>query len=71
MDERVSRSKLRGRPPEEIFNLDNCMRLCRDHHRMKTEGRLSLEGTTAQGSITFVLKLVLMTEGERNDNERA
>lgn len=55
MDERVPRSRLRGRPPDEIFNLDNCMRLCRDHHRMKTEHKLCLEGDSANGSIDFVL----------------
>lgn len=56
MDERVPRSRLRGRQPEDIFNLDNCMRLCRDHHRMKTENLLTLEGDSADRAITFVLR---------------
>jgi hypothetical protein len=32
----LSRAQLRGRPPEEIFNLHNCLRLCARCHEMIT-----------------------------------
>lgn|SRR5678810_523747 len=36
MHEVQSRAKLRGRPPEEIFNVENCVRLSRRCHRLVT-----------------------------------
>lgn len=32
----VPRSALRGRPPEEIYNRHNCLRLCADCHELIT-----------------------------------
>lgn len=37
MDEFTSRAQRRGRPFGEIFNVENCWMLCREHHRQKTE----------------------------------
>jgi 5-methylcytosine-specific restriction endonuclease McrA len=39
MHEIVPRSKTRGLPPEERFNLKNCIRLSRSCHRAVTEHR--------------------------------
>lgn len=38
----VFRSKLRGRPPEEIYNTRNCCRLCHDCHELVTHNRVKL-----------------------------
>jgi len=37
MHEMKSRSQLRGKPPEEIFNSFNCIMLCSTCHRQVTE----------------------------------
>jgi hypothetical protein len=43
MHEVVSRAKLRGRPPDEIFNTRNCLRLARAVHERVTRGQLRIE----------------------------
>jgi 5-methylcytosine-specific restriction endonuclease McrA len=40
MHELKSRARLRGKPPEEIFNRRNCLMLCSACHRAVTEHRL-------------------------------
>lgn len=42
MHEARSRAQLRGRPPEVVFNLWNCARLCRDCHADVTAHRVDL-----------------------------
>jgi len=42
MHELVPRSLLRGRPPEEIFTLTNCLRLCSRCHGQVTRHELTL-----------------------------
>ena len=42
MHELVPRSLLRGRPPEDIYNLVNCLRLCSRCHGQVTRHELTL-----------------------------
>jgi 5-methylcytosine-specific restriction endonuclease McrA len=60
MHEIQSRAKLRGRPPEEIFTKQNCLRLCKACHASVTGKvgghRVWIEVTTpagADGPVTF------------------
>jgi hypothetical protein len=50
MHEIESRSALRGRPPEDIFNTVNCIRLCPICHEDVTRNRLTLIPLTAGGA---------------------
>jgi hypothetical protein len=47
MHEVISRAKLRGRPPMEIFNTWNCLRVSHETHRQLTEHTLAIEFTDA------------------------
>ena len=54
MHEIQSRAKLRGRPPEEIFNTRNCIRVCREDHASITGkvggDRIRVEPMSAAGA---------------------
>ena len=55
MHELTSRARLRGRPPEEIFNMTNCVMIHRRCHREVTERRVSLAPVDpAQGANGFL-----------------
>jgi hypothetical protein len=45
----VSRARLRGKPPEEIFTLTNCCRLCPTCHEIVTRNREFIVFTTFHG----------------------
>lgn len=47
MHELVSRALRRGQPPEDVFNLVNCLRLCSRCHRLVTRHDLALVPVTA------------------------
>lgn len=56
MHELRSRARLRGKPPEEIFNRRNCLMLCSACHRAVTEHRLIASptgGAGADGDVDF------------------
>ena len=42
MHELVSRAMRRGQPPESVFTLENCLRLCSTCHRRVTRHELAL-----------------------------
>lgn len=49
LDELVPRSRLRSRPAEEVFSLQNCWTLCLAHHVGKTGAEYSVAPATAHG----------------------
>ena len=55
MHELQSRARLRGKPPEEIFNRRNCLMLCSACHRAVTEHRLiaTMGEAGADGDVDF------------------
>lgn len=50
MHELRSRAQLRGRSPEDIFNTENCLMLCRQCHQRVTERRITIEPCTDRGA---------------------